>query len=904
MIHRTAIHRAAILSAGTYPAAALGVIQVTALVAAILASASVATEAQAEAEPAAIRGVVRDPQGAVIANANIEISCGGDRRTVKSSASGEFAQDGLPLGRCRITAASESFEAETTTVDTGADRPVTLVLQVRHFSQEIVVTPTRGDSEERTLSVPESVSVTSRRDITSRPYTLLPQVLQEEPGILVQQTTSAQVSPIIRGFTGQSNVYLLDGVRLNTSSWRSGPSQYSAWVDAGLIESIEIVRGGGSVQYGSDALGGTIQFRSEATPLGARTGRLVGGSVDITGATANGSVGGRADLALQAGRVAVRIGGSRQEVGDLRAGGGLDSHAAVTRFLGVSSQVVDSRQRGTAFAQDGAYAVASANPGSNATLRVLYMRERQQDVNRYDRILGGEGLFRSGFAPQGLDFGIVRYAVPNVAGFDGLSAAVSLNRQADGRFEQARPNARLDQQTGTTTAYGYQTQAHKQFGMGRQLLVGAEFYDETIDASRQLVDPVLGTQQARPDIADGTGYSSVGVFAQQGADLIPNRLTVRGGLRFSGFRFTSVANPTFGVVDERVASSSLTFQAAAVVTLVENLSLTANVTRGFRAANAGDLGNIGLTGGGGFEITPSRGAEMAALVGSTGGIDARSTGERLGGLRPEVVYQYDIGLKGRAGRVSGTVNGFDMELFDFIQRRALVFDTPVVGTSISGFQIVRQDTAGLAYISQDIRPIATRVNVDRARILGFDAEGEVRVNAAWTGSAFFSVANGRAMPSGEFVRRMPPPMGGAKLRWHHDRLWAEGVVSVALEQTRLNSADLSDARIGALRTRASIATFFDGRAADLGLVQAGMLVSTGETLAAVQSRVLGTATSAPLFTSHPGYVVAGLRGGIRLGQRLDLSVIGENLLDRNYRLYGSGLDAPGRNVHARFSYRF
>jgi len=269
-----------------------------------------------------------------------------------------------------------------------------------------------------------------------------------------------------------------------------------------------------------------------------------------------------------------------------------------------------------------------------------------------------------------------------------------------------------------------------------------------------------------------------------------------------------------------------------------------------------------------------------------------------------VVYQYDIGLKGRAGRVSGTVNAFDMELFDFIQRRSLVFPEPIVGTTISGFQILRQDSAGLAYIAQDIRPIASRVNVDRARILGFDAEGEVRVKASWTGSAFFSVANGRALPSGEFVRRMPPPMGGAKLRWHKDRLWGEGVLHMALDQTRLNSGDLSDARIGGLRTRASIATFFNGTATDLGLVRDGVLLRTGETLAAVQSRVLGAAASAPLFTLHPGFAVVGLRGGVRLAEALDLSVMAENLFDRNYRLYGSGLDAPGRNVHARVSYRF
>ena len=281
-----------------------------------------------------------------------------------------------------------------------------------------------------------------------------------------------------------------------------------------------------------------------------------------------------------------------------------------------------------------------------------------------------------------------------------------------------------------------------------------------------------------------------------------------------------------------------------------------------------------------------------------------STGERVPNLRPETVYQYEVGLKARAGRFSGAVNGFDMELFDFIQRRALVFDTNVVGTTISGFDVVRQDATGLAYIAQDVRPIATRVNIDRARILGFDAEGEIRLTSSWSGSAYFSLANGRALPAGELVRRMPPPMGGAKLRWIRDRLWAEGVVTFAAEQTRLNSADLSDARIGGLRTRASIATFFNGTAADMGLVRDGVLLETGETLAQVQNRVLGAAASVPLYTTQQGFVVFGLRTGFRLTSAFDVAVLAENLGDVNYRLYGSGLDAPGANIWVRTRYRF
>jgi hemoglobin/transferrin/lactoferrin receptor protein len=223
---------------------------------------------------------------------------------------------------------------------------------------------------------------------------------------------------------------------------------------------------------------------------------------------------------------------------------------------------------------------------------------------------------------------------------------------------------------------------------------------------------------------------------------------------------------------------------------------------------------------------------------------------------------------------------------------------------MSGFQIVRQDATGLAYIAQDVRPVATRVNVDRARVMGADAEGELRITSSWTASGHVSVVQGRTLPQGEFLRRMAPPMGTARLRWMSQRMWAESVVSFAADQNRLNSADLTDARIGALRTRATIATFFTGGATDLGLVRNGVLVATGETLPEVQQRVLGSSASAPLYVRQPGFVTFGLRGGARLSSGVDISLLLENLTDSNYRLYGSGVDAPGFNVQVRTRYQF
>jgi outer membrane receptor protein involved in Fe transport len=842
---------------------------------------------------------VRDPQGAAIPSASVDIHCGGQSRQTVTSATGEFSEGNLPSGRCRVTVGSESFEPRTVVAETG--RSLTVVLQIRRYAYEVVVTPTRG-IESDSFDGADSVTVTHRNDIDSRPHNILTQVIGEEPGVLLQQTSSAQTSPIIRGFTGQSIVHLLDGVRFNTGTWRSGPNQYTAWVNDGPIESVEVVRGPASVQYGSDALGGTVQYVVE--PLMGITPRQFTGSLALTGSSANEGFGGQGDVAYRGSRGGFRVAGERRRTGDLRPGNGIDSHSAITTFLGLPSTLVSDRQEATSFDTSGSSVVIDLRPAAGSTVHGLYMHNNVSGSSRYDRVLGGTGLYRSGFDPQALDFALARYEKVGLGLFDGVSATISLNRQADGRFEQARPNARLDKQEGTTSAIGYQLQLNENFAGRHQLVVGTEFYDESISASRELVEPTGVVVPSRPDIPEGTTYSSFGLFAQQGVDVVPDRLSVRGGVRFSRFAFGTTADPVLGVIEDEVISNSVSFQASAVLNLTRQLNVIANVSRGFRAPNAADFGSIGLTGGGGFEITPGTAAEFGALVGSAATAPAVSTGEPVVNLRPEEAYQYEFGLKARAGRFSGAVSGFDMELYDFIQRRALVFPGSIVGTTISGFQVVRQDAAGLAFIAQDIRPIATRVNIDRARIVGMDAEGEVRLTSSWTASAYYSMANGKILPQGDFARRMNPPMGGARVRWNASRLWAEGVLTFAAEQTRLNAGDLSDARIGAPRTRATIATFFNGTATDMGLVSGGVLRATGETLTQVQDRVMGTSTASTLFTSHPGYAVVSLRAGLQLTPRFDVTAMVENLGDVNYRLYGSGLDAPGFNLQVRTRYRF
>ena len=162
----------------------------------------------------------------------------------------------------------------------------------------------------------------------------------------------------------------------------------------------------------------------------------------------------------------------------------------------------------------------------------------------------------------------------------------------------------------------------------------------------------------------------------------------------------------------------------------------------------------------------------------------------------------------------------------------------------------------------------------------------------------------------------PAPELWVKARWqpHGSRWWAEPYLHAATDQDRLSSLDLGDRRTGASRSRSSIERFFDNGARARGLIGNGLdatpgtsddvLLATGETLTEIQDRVLGAASSAPLYTEVAGYTVLGFRGGYRLAPGHELILDVENLGDRNYRGISWGVDAPGFGAWLSYSGRF
>jgi len=856
----------------------------------------------AGADTAVVSGLVEDTLGGAVASATVRATCEALTREVATDASGRFMMTGLPPTRCTVQASADLFLPVTLTVDltTRRDAQIRFVVELASIVSEVTVTPARGE-QERTFDVPEAVGIVTREELESRPVQVLPQALREETGILVQQTTTAQASVFIRGFSAQRVLSLLDGVRFNTATYRAGATQYLGWVEPAAVQRIEVVRGPSSVQYGSDAIGGVVHVLSQR-PEVLPSGIQASGLLEFTGSTADLGAGATLYGQMRSAGGAVRGGISTRAAGDVRPGRAIDSHSAITRYLGLPSSTLYDRLPGTGYRQSGWSAAGTLPFADGSALTGIVMQQTQEGVNRYDRMLGGDGLFRSAFAPQRLGFGYVRYQRTATGPFAALQGTFSVNQQQDDRLEQARPVTGYETEAARTRALGYAVQGTLAPWHGHVVSTGAEVYDEAIATSRDrwqgdAISPL------RPEIPDGAGYTSAAVFAQDSASLFDGRLALRGGIRGGTFTYDAPADAVLGVSAERVRMSALTFSAGGVWHLTDAINVTGSVSRGFRAANAFDLGAIGVSGGG-FEVAPREASALQALIGTNDGATAVSTGVPVTQLGPEQGYAYEGGVKVRTRRVAASLVLFALELREAIARRTAIFPPGLVGTSVAGYTIVAQDPEGRAYVSVDPRPVQTRVNVERGRIQGFEADLQGRLGRTWIGSANVSAANGR---DGEdvYLRRMPPLMANVRLRWEPSvhPAWLEAVLTAAAAQDRLSPGDLSDARIGARRRSADIAGFFNGTATDLGLVEAGRLVETGETLAQVQARVLDGADASYLFTNTPGFVVFGLRGGWRFSSRLDATVMLDNLTDRNYRWHGSGVDAPGVSLSLKLGVR-
>ncbi len=667
---------------------------------------------------------------------------------------GYFEFRNIPAGTYSLKFDHIGFRSETISevqlkenqhLDLGSIKLQATVLQLG----DLVVTASRSARER--MEVPRPMNVVSAARITERDAKTSAEALREETGIFVQKTNHGGGSAIIRGFSSNQILLLVDGIRLNNSTYRLGNHQYLTTVDQNMIEQIEVVRGPTSVLYGSDALGGTINLiTTQIAPLEESVGWQTGYRFLGRYASADNERTTRSEISVRNHSLALQTGFSIKDFDDLRRGKN-SSHPSLENS---TNRLKQSPSGYKAYDFDSRL-VYHPNPQQSVIL--AYQHSRQVDVPRYDKY-ENNNYYRWIYQPQNRDLLYLIYQNQSPLKFiTSWRAAISLHQQEEGREIQKESVSALTKELDKVRTLGFTIQGNSVFNQ-HIFTVGSDIYVDNVNSSRMFMEPAGGEKNndVRGRYPDGAKYTSIGLFAQDEMHL-HNRFTLTAGLRYSFFTtnfeipYDSLAVINLGVVEQDF--QSLTGSLGAIYRINDHISLNGNLGQAFRAPNLSDITKLGESKGEIFEVPNSS-------------------------LEPEKIISGDFGIRMNSDKLSAEAFAYYTHISDLIAS---------VGALYSGSPFLEME--GIIY------KIKSKMNVGKAYIRGLECALNYSIHKKLMFRSSFTATYGQNTSLAEPVGGIPPIFGLAGMRWTDSAYHVEFYARFAGKQDRLSDDDADDPRI-------------------------------------------------------------------------------------------------------------
>ncbi len=229
-----------------------------------------------------VSGTVTDDQGAPLANVNVLLT--GTGFHAPTNAQGKYSITPIPRGTYLVEFHIIGYSVETKTVEAGSsDATADATLHATPLELP-AVTVTAQPQPVSINDSPQPVATAENRELMRDRGQSVMNSIEDLPGVSTFSRGPVSMKPVIRGLTGQRVVVAEDGIRHESQQW---DDEQSPEVDALDIDRIEVLRGPNSVLFGSDALGGVVNFiRTEPASLSIAPVHL-GGQLLLNGFSNN-----------------------------------------------------------------------------------------------------------------------------------------------------------------------------------------------------------------------------------------------------------------------------------------------------------------------------------------------------------------------------------------------------------------------------------------------------------------------------------------------------------------------------------------------------------------------------------------------------------------------------------------
>jgi len=490
---------------------------------------------------------------------------------------------------------------------------------------------------------PFVISSITNKQIVEKGARTTPEALQGVSGVFIQKTNHGGGSAFLRGLTGNQTLIVLDGIRLNNAIYRYGPNQYLNTIDMFTVDKIDVLKGIGAVEYGSDAMGGVIHVKTKENASKDlnkislnNTSKFISSDMEKTNRTAIQYATNKWDF----------IGGiSLKKYGDLVGGENIGKQNPT----GYNELNYDLKTR-----------IKISNQSE-----LIYSSQNtiQKNVPIYHKIA------LENFKTNQIDYQIhylnyLKYKyISNKKWISEIIINASTQRSIEQRSNQKNNSSIFRNEADTVKNIGLTAEIVSKPNKNWTMNSGFDYYKDQIFSEAIETSSELNTQVFKRGLyPNGSIYKNSSIFNIHNLNF--NKLNIVAGLRYN-FLHIQMNELTLGNI--AIKPSALVSNYGFNYQLNQHSFLFGSITTGYRAPNIDDLGSLGI-------------------------VDFRYEIPSYD-LRPEKSLNTEIGYKFRKNKIDFSIAAFKMKLKDIIAR------VLVDGKVISGYNVYNKKNIESSYIN-------------------------------------------------------------------------------------------------------------------------------------------------------------------------------------------------------------
>ena len=485
-----------------------------------------------------------------------------------------------------------------------------ILLYDNELLDEVVISASKFSQKFR--EVPKKVTQINRSMIEFTNPMTSADLLERGGYVYIQKSQLGGGSPMIRGLSTNRLVLSVDGVRLNNAIFRSGNIHNVISISPMNIENTEVIMGSASVLYGSDAIGGVMNFYTKKAKLSNDSNPNIQININSRYSSASNEKMYHIDFNYGLEKIAFLSSFSKSDFDDLTMGihgpsDYLRPNYVTQNSAGDDVLVTNSKprvQRNTGYSQTNFMQKVLYQPNEDLSIDIGIHFSKTGNIPRYDRLIRtneNEGLYYSEwyYGPQEwlLINSQLTFIPKETKFYDELKFGSSFQRFSESRNSRRFSDSFLKSREEELDIFSLNLDFFKKISENSNITYGLEMIENKVGSFAKSINiSDLSETPISTRYPDNSSLNSLGLYVNYKTKIIED-VFFQSGVRYSSTVLKSDLsqnNIYYDFMYENTTLENGAFVGGIGLSWVRNIynNWKFNINTAFRSPNIDDLAKV------------------------------------------------------------------------------------------------------------------------------------------------------------------------------------------------------------------------------------------------------------------------------------------------------------------------